>query len=110
MAKRRKYRNQPVTVDGHEFDSKAEARRFGELKHLLHAGKIRCLRIHTPFTLTVNNIKICCYEADFVYEEWIDGKWSLVIEDVKGHRTREYKLKSKLMLAIHGISIREIDA
>ena len=33
-----KYRNQPVTVDGYRFDSKAEARRWGELKLLAALG------------------------------------------------------------------------
>lgn len=57
------------------------------------------------FPLFVNDVLICNYVADFVYSEDINGK--LVVEDVKGHRTEIYRLKKKLMLACHGITIKE---
>jgi len=44
------------------------------------------------------------YVADFVYET--DG--FLVVEDVKGLKTRDYVLKRKMMLYMHGIRIQEI--
>ncbi len=48
--------------------------------------------------------KECSYYADFVYIK--DGK--TVVEDTKGVRTKEYRIKRKLMLHVHGISIVEI--
>ena len=41
--------------------------------------------------------------TDFVYQE--DGH--TVVEDCKGFRTPEYRIKKKLMLWVHGIKIRE---
>jgi hypothetical protein len=110
MARRRKYRNQPVTVDGIRFDSKAEAARYGQLKLLLRAGRIRNLRTHVPFLLEVAGERIGTYEADFVYEQRVEPCWEQVVEDVKGVRTREYILKRNLMRALYGITIWEVQA
>lgn len=46
----------------------------------------------------------CKYRADFVYE--MDGQ--TVVEDTKGFRTKDYIIKRKLMLYVHGIQVREI--
>ena len=43
------------------------------------------------------------YIADFVYTE--NGE--KVVEDVKGFRTPEYRIKRKLMLYSHGVRIKE---
>jgi len=47
----------------------------------------------------------CSYYADFDY---IEKDGTHVVEDVKGMKTKEYIIKRKLMLYIHGIRIREI--
>ncbi len=50
------------------------------------------------------------YKADFVYEVCQpDGTWKWVVEDTKGAKTKEYIIKRKLMLYIHGISIKETE-
>ncbi len=49
--------------------------------------------------------KPCHYIADFVYKDVATGK--TVVEDTKGVRTKEYIIKRKLMLWIHGIRIKE---
>ena len=63
----------------------------------------------------------CSYTADFVYKErlpdkekyvksgWIEPErgYEAVVEDSKGFRTKEYRIKRKLMLHVHGIRIRE---
>lgn len=50
------------------------------------------------------------YKADFVYEVCQpDGTWKQVVEDTKGAKTKEYIIKRKLMLFIHGISVKETD-
>lgn len=98
-----KYRNRKTVVDGITFDSKKEANRWGELRLLEQAGQISELRRQVPFELVVGCMKIAKYIADAVYVE--NGQ--TVVEDCKGYRTREYRLKKKLMLACHGIEIRE---
>lgn len=116
-----KYGNKPVvTIDGERFDSKAEARRCGELLLLQRAGAIRELRRQVRFLLIPSQrdsagtiVREVSYVADFVYEEHVPGhllRWDLVVEDVKGVRTEAYRIKRKLMLQVHGITIRETRA
>lgn len=106
--KRRKYGNKPTVVCGEVFDSGKEARRYEQLLLLERAGKITQLRHHVRYPLEVNGIPICEYEADFTYA---DEQGVRHIEDVKTEATRTpvYKLKRKLMAAIHGITIEEIE-
>ena len=104
FGRRAKFGNHKTVVDGITFDSKAEATRYSVLKVLQAAGVVTQLRLQVPYDLTVNGLKVCRYIADFVY--MMDGKE--VVEDVKGMRTPEYKLKRKLMLAVFGIEIQEI--
>lgn len=97
-----------VKTDG--YASKKEARRAYELRLLQRAGKISELREQVPFVV-IPAIRIdgkliereARYIADFVYVE--NGK--TVVEDCKGFRTPEYRLKKKLMLERYGIQIRE---
>ncbi len=101
-----KYRNRKTVVDGVTFDSAKEARRWGELRLLERAGKIHGLRRQVSYALIVNEILIARYVADFVYTEG-----TLVVEDVKSAYTRKlpvYRIKNKLMRAIHSIDIREV--
>lgn len=103
-----KYHNERTESDGVVFASSLEARRYEQLKLLLHAGQIKDLDLQQTFTLMVNGEKVCSYRADFVYQEFSKGKWSRVVEDVKGQPTAVYKLKKKLMHACLGIDIREV--
>lgn len=103
--KRSKYRNVKTVVDGITFASKKEANRYQDLKLLEKAGEIIDLDRQITFSLDPYSVHVCNYIADFVYETR-DGKQ--VVEDVKGHRTKEYRIKKRLMLACHGIEIVEI--
>jgi len=105
--KPRKYRNQPITIDGLRFDSQAEARRWQQLKLLERAGVILELQRQVTFPIAWNGIKICSYRADFVYRETATG--AQVIEDVKGLLTPEYRIKAKLMAA-QGLPVTEVRA
>lgn len=106
--KRSKYRNVRTCRDGIMFHSKREADRYVVLKAREKVGEIRNLELQPFFILEVNNVAICTYFADFGYQERSVGDWWRVVEDVKGVRTDVYKLKKKLMKAIHGIEIREV--
>lgn len=99
-----KYRAVKTVVDGITFASKAEAKRYQEIKWLLFSGKIeRCSR-QNRFPLLVNGVKIGDYVADFVY--WENGKQ--VVEDVKGFKTPLYRWKKKHFEAQYGVAITEI--
>ena len=103
-----KYHNRKVEIDGIKFDSIKEGERYLELKLLLKAGKIRDLKMQVEFELIPKQAgeQACKYKADFVYHMADTGK--MVVEDVKGKRTREYIIKRKLMLWRHGIKIVEV--
>jgi len=93
-------------VDGITFDSKWESQRYLYLKSLEKAGRVKNLELQPKFIISINGQKICTYIADFKYDrEDKDGVWEHVIEDAKGVETPEFKLKKKLMKAVHNIDI-----
>lgn len=103
--KKNKYNAQKAVVDGITFDSKKEAKRYSELKLLVQSGVITNLRLQVPYILYSKSQYggVRKYLADFVYIE--NGKE--IVEDVKGHKTKEYSLKRRMMAEIHGIVIKE---
>ena len=123
-----KYGNKKVIVHGEVFDSKREAMRYYDLKFLEGIGAIRDLKRQVTYELIPVQRekstkfykkgrkkgqpiegkiieKAVTYRADFVYTDAATGK--LVVEDAKGVRTKDYIIKRKLMLYVHGIKIRE---
>jgi len=48
--------------------------------------------------------KAVVYVADFTYQK--DGQ--MIVEDTKGMKTKDYIIKRKLMLYVHGIRVREV--
>lgn len=107
--KQAKYRNKKTEVDNRIFDSKKEANRYLELRMAEKAGKIRDLRTQYVYTFVIDGIYVGKYTADFVYNEHDGSEWRRVVEDAKSSptRTEAYQLRKKLMLAIHGVTIRE---
>lgn len=119
-----KYGAKKVEIDGIIFDSKKEGRRYQELKMLQKAGDISGLQRQVKYILIpaqrepdtkgprggIIKGKLlereCSYIADFVYKNTHSGEW--VIEDTKGFRTAEYKIKRKMMLYFHNIRIKEV--
>lgn len=107
LPRKSKYGNKKVTtLTGEKFDSKKEAARYAALQMLEKAGKVKFIQRQVPFPIEVNGHHICKYIADFVYLdcETMDN----VIEDAKGVKTDVYKLKKKLVKAVHGKEIREV--
>lgn len=104
---RRKYHNTKTQINGQKFDSQKEARRFVELQMLEKQGLIKDLQCQVKFELIPKQSgeRACNYIADFVYKEASSGV--TVVEDVKGFKTADYKIKRKLMLYIHGLKITE---
>lgn len=102
--------------------SEKEHDRASELKLMQRAGLISNLREQVSFTLIPEQYvdcgvddfghevralveRPCRYIADFVYT---DKSGKEIVEDTKGYRTKEYIIKRKLMLYIHGIRIKEV--
>lgn len=104
-----KYHAKNTVVDGIEFDSAKEAKRYVKLRDMQEAGKIQGLRLQVPYEILpsfeCDGVKYrgMKYVADFVY--YRDGK--VVVEDCKGFKTPEYKMKKKLMAYINHINIEE---
>lgn len=106
--RKHKYGAIPAEEDGHKFPSQAEWRRYKELKLLKKGGVIRDLELQPRYPLRVNGILVTTYVADFRY--WDNEKEEQVVEDVKGVVTDVYRLKKKLMCAVHGIDVVEVRA
>jgi len=101
-----KYFAKKTIAMGLKFDSRWEAERWGQLKAMERAGIVTQLERQIKYELSINDVKICDYIADFRYLlEEEDGLSKLVVEDAKGILTPEFKLKKKMMKAIHGIDI-----
>lgn len=121
-----KYKNTITTIGNKVFDSKKESKRWQELCLLERAGQITDLQRQVKFVLiptqyekfprysdkTGKRLKDgirtleheLSYVADFVYMK--DGKQ--IVEDAKGFKTPEYRIKKKLLLWVHGIQIKEV--
>ena len=105
--------NKKVFTDEGIFESKREYARWCDLKLLQRAGKIHDLRRQVRFRLCdteydedgIAIIQYADYIADFVY---VNDKGETIVEDTKGFKTKDYIIKRKLMLYVHGIRIQEI--
>lgn len=109
---RQKYGNEKVEDGGLKFDSKAEYRRWAYLCMLQKAKEITELRMQREFeiipaqvTPSGKKVRATVYRADFTYR---NKAGDLVIEDVKGAVTPEFRIKRKLMLQVFGVEVQEI--
>ena len=107
-----KYHSRKITIDNQTFESMKEFGRWKDLQRLLGAGVITDLKRQVKFELIPSQKnefgkvieRPVTYVADFVYTK--NGKQ--IVEDVKGFKTKEYVIKRKLMLYVHGIRIHEV--
>jgi len=120
MMKPSKFRSIKTVVDGISFDSRKEARRYGELQLLQAAGEISDLELQPRFKFEVNGrpVKIrsdgfpngrqAGYTADFRY--WSTHRQMWVIEDVKSPATATEadKLRRALVEAQFGIIVETV--
>lgn len=119
-----KYKAQKTEYNGVIYDSKKEAQRASELSIMEKLGIISHVQRQVKFVLVpaqrepdiigakggIKKGKVIerelSYIADFVYIDEQSGQ--TIVEDTKGFRTPEYKIKRKLMLYFHNIRIREV--
>lgn len=97
------------------YDSRKEAKRGAELELLQREGHITCLQRQRVFELIPHQMdskrvaeRAVTYICDFSY---LDNDGRLVCEDVKSPMTRKlpaYVIKRKLMLYMHGITVKEV--
>ena len=105
--KPRKYRNEPVVVDGRRYASKREAAYCEELIQLEKAGKIGGLELQKRFELLgPTGEVICVYVADAAF--WDHERDRFRVIDVKGVETEAFKLKRKMMRALNGIEVETV--
>ena len=122
-----KYHAKKIKADGMTFDSKHEYRRWQELCEMQERGEIRDLERQVKFLLIpaqyeytekysektgkrLKDKRRCLeqqvsYVADFAYKNRAGFD---VIEDAKGRKTKDYIIKRKLMLHVHGIRVQEV--
>jgi hypothetical protein len=110
-AKESKYHNRKTVVDGIEFDSGREAKRYAELKIRQCLGEITDLELQPEFVLQEgfrkngNWYRAIVYRADFRYKEVATGE--IVVEDSKGCRTDVFLIKQKMFEKRYpGLSLR----
>lgn len=117
--KRGRYLRSPpeerTSSDGVVFDSKAELRRWEELRLLQRAGKISGLRRQLVFLIEIDGrpVKIrsrgfpngrpCKYTADFAYTDIAAGK--RVWEEHKGVDSAESRLRRAIVEALYNVEI-----
>lgn len=98
------------TCDGVLFASKAEMRRYKELKLLEKAGKIKGLVLQPKYLLLEGFVRNevhhqpIHYVGDFLYYD--KEKKRKVVEDVKGVETEVFRIKQKLFAYRHNIELR----
>ena len=108
-----KFNAKRISLSGKKHDSLAESRRYSELSRLARLGVISDLKRQVPFELIPAQYgedgklleRAVTYKADFTYRK--DGK--LIVEDVKGVKTKDYIIKRKLILYVHNIKLVEIE-
>ena len=102
--KTNKYKAEKVKTKQGTFDSKGEWKRWKYLVGLEKNDVIQNLQRQVSYSLDVNGHHICRYVADAVF----DYKGVTYVEDFKGVLTNTFRLKRKLMMAVHGIDVKII--
>jgi hypothetical protein len=113
IAKKSKYGNSKIEIDGFIFDSTKEGNEYSKLKLLKKSVEIKDFEIQVKFDIRINEIHIANYFLDFLV---INNDGSKEYIDVKGQdkktkkwiTTDVFQLKKKLVEAIYKIKIKII--
>lgn len=111
--RRNKFHAQKTVIDGEKFDSRAEAKRWQELKLLERAGEITHLERQPVFRFVcacgcevkTSRGSIAKYTADFQYR---DKQGNRHVEDVKGIITEAAKLRIAVAEALYKMKVEII--
>ena len=103
-----KFGNIRTAYAGRMFSSKKEAAHAATLDLMRRAKDLKERVVHVeyqyPIPIKIGMILVTTYVADFLVT-FADGRKE--VQDTKGFRTDIYKLKKKLVKAVHGIDIIE---
>ena len=97
--KKSKLGNKRTEVDGHKFQSQLEARYYNRLKLLKLSGEVEKFELQPKYVLQPafdkngTHYRAVVYKADFKVT-YKDGHVEIV--DVKGFKTKVFRLKQKL--------------
>ncbi len=103
-----KYRSSRTESHGMVFDSGKEAAGVSHLMLLEEQHQIFGLRLQVRFPLPGHLFYVA--DACYCQLQWITSEKRalvLVVQDFKGFRTREYRMKRKLFKESYGIEIQE---
>ena len=110
--RKNKFSAQRTTLNGVQFDSRREAKRWAELCLLEKAGEIADLRRQVPLELEGRDGPLLTrtgrrmrLTVDFAYTDLRTGL--TVYEDAKGMPTRDYEVR-RAVAAAQGIEVIEV--
>lgn len=105
--KANKYNAKRCTIDGINFDSRAEGAFYASLKLREKAGEVVGVELQPRFELLgPKGELICVYKADFAFFDNVADRFRVV--DVKGVETKEFRLKHRMMKALKGIDVEVV--
>lgn len=117
-------RKEPIKFDGWTFANNAELKRYFQLRDMERNGDISFIecQVKVPLMDTAREPSTigkrggvkpgkvimlgCAYIADFSYHDRDDN---IVLEDVKGFKEEDYKIKRKWVYDKYKVVVREID-
>ena len=102
--RRNKFGNVRTELDGHTFASKAEAKYYATLKLREKAGEVTDIELQPVYVLQVK--PRITFRPDFRFTDRVAGRVRVV--DVKGHETQVFRLKKRLLKAVHGIEVEVV--
>lgn len=104
--RKNKYNNLLTEYNGVKYHSRLEAKYAALLDIRQKAKEVENIKRQERFPLEVNGEKIGTYVADFSFFDKVK-KVNRVV-DIKGVETDLFKIKKKLMKAVHGIDVEII--
>lgn len=111
MTKKNKYNAKKTILDGWSFDSKAEAKRYQELKMMQKNEEIKYFLCQVPFRLPGNiiyRVDFAIFSSEFDWTLPDSAPFLVEFQDVKGVLTPLSKMKIKQVQEIYGITINLI--
>ena len=104
--RRNKFNAKRTELDGIVFDSQRESQYYALLKRREKLGEVSGVELQQPYALTIDGQLICTYRADFSFDDLVERRHRVV--DTKGVITPEFRIKQKLMKAIHNIDVEVV--
>lgn len=92
-------------ADGTWSDSRREAKWDSQIMAMKRDPDVKRVTRKARYPLIVNSVLISTYECDWTVEY---HSKAIRVFDAKGHRTKAYTQKRKLMKSIYGIEIEEL--